>query len=153
MRFHALLVLALAACDHRPPAKQQPAPAPPVAVTTPDAGSGSAAPAPPVDEACLQLGVKLAAIIIDATTDPSQKAAYEQERTKLVKRFSDTCANEKWPEKVRTCFMAAKTPSEVEVCSRDLVKPAPPAPAAGSAGSAAGSAARPAVDPHAGHAH
>jgi hypothetical protein len=151
------LVLMFAACDHRPPAKQQPTP-PPVAVTSPDAGAAAVPPTPPpVDEACLQLGVKLAAIIIDATTDPSQKAAYEQERTKLVKRFSDNCASEKWPEKVRTCFMGAKTPSEVEVCSRDLVKPAPPAPPtppAGS-GSAAGSAARPgsAVDPHAGHAH
>jgi hypothetical protein len=140
VRFPALLLIAVAACDHRPPAKQQPAP-PPVAVT-PDAGSAAAVPAAPVDEACLQLGVKLAAIIIDATTDPQQKAAYEQERTKLVKRFSDNCTSEKWPEKVRTCFMAAKTPSEVEVCSRDLIKPAAPAAGSGSA-----------VDPHAGHAH
>ena len=150
MRFYALLLIAAAACDHHPPAKQQPAPTPPVA--TPDAGSAAAVAPPPADEACVQIGVKLAEIIISATTDASQKAAYEQERTKLVRRFSENCATEKWPEAVRTCFLAAKSPSEVEVCSRDLVKPAPPPPPGAGSGSGSGSGSA-AVDPHAGHAH
>ena len=102
-------------------------------------------PAPPPDAVCLQIGVKLTDIIIAATTDATQKAAYEQERTKLVKRFSENCTQEKWSDAVRTCFLAAKTPADLEVCSRDLTKPAPPA-----AGSGSGSAK---LDPHAGHAH
>lgn len=104
--------------------------------------------AAPADEACLQIGVKLAEIIISATSDPTQKAAYEQERTKLVKRFSENCQREGWPEQTRTCFMAAKSPADVELCSRDLAKPAPPAPKPPTAGSA-GSA----VDPRAGQIH
>ena len=136
MRFSALLVILLAAgCDHRPPSKQDT----PSTKSAPPPSDAGAAVAPAGDDACLQIGVKLADIIISATTDPTQKAAYEQERTKLVKRFSDNCQRETWPEATRSCFMAAKSPAEVEVCSRDLAKAA--AGSAGSAGSAAGSAA------------
>jgi len=97
--------------------------------------AGAAAPAG--DDVCLQIGVKIAEIIIAATADPTQKAAYEQDRTKLVKRFSENCTNEKWPDATRTCFLAAKTPAEIEVCSRALVKtqPATPPPSAPPSGS------------------
>jgi len=135
VRFSALLVILLAAgCDHRPPSKQDTPSAKSVSAAADAAGAGAVG-----DDACLQIGVKIADIIISATTDPTQKAAYEQERTKLVKRFSDNCQRENWPEPTRTCFMAAKSPADVEVCSRDLVKAAG---SAGSAGSAGGSGVR-----------
>jgi hypothetical protein len=125
----SILFVLLLACDHRPAPKQEPPP-PPTQVVV-DAGAAAVATAdapPPTDEACVQVGAKIADIIISNTPDPTQKAAYEQERTKLVKRFADNCTKDTWPENVRTCFLAAKTPADIEVCSRDLVKPAPQQP-------------------------
>lgn len=136
-----LLLVIVVACDHKPAPRVEPSQKP---AATPTLDAASAAPAG--DDVCLQIGVKIAEIIISATTDPTQKAAYELERTKLVKRFSENCTNERWPDATRRCFLAAKTPQEIEVCSRDLVKaqpPTPPTPTPGSAGSgsaAAGSA-------------
>lgn len=130
MRCFAWLVMFVVACDHRPAPKQD---TPPVAATR-------EALAPVGDDACLGIGVKIAEIIISATTDAMQKAQYEQERTKLVKRFSDNCTKESWPDATRRCFMAAKTPADIEACSRDLVKaqPATPPPSAMPAGSGSG---------------
>ena len=107
--------------------------------------AGAPTPPPTTDEACVQVGARIADIVISSTPDPTQKAAYEQERTKLVKRFAENCQKDAWPEKVRTCFMAAKTPSDIEVCSRDLTKPAPPPPPNAGSGSAppAGSGSAP----------
>ena len=132
VRTSGWLLMLVVACDHRPPPDQ--AAQKPTATTATDA----AAPAPAGDDVCLQIGVRIAEIIISATADPTQKAAYEQDRTKLVKRFSENCTNERWPDATRRCFLAAKTPQEVEVCSRDLVK-AQPAPPAGSGSSGSGS--------------
>lgn len=125
MRYPILFVLLLA-CDHRPAPRQEPPPAQPAVVI--DAGSAAAPTQPPAGDACVQVGAKIAEIIIANTPDPTQKAAYEQERTKLVKRFAENCEKDQWPDKVRTCFLAAKIPADIEVCSRDLVKPAPPPP-------------------------
>jgi hypothetical protein len=125
VRHLAWLVAFVIGCDHRPPP-----PRPNVADVAPTV---DAAPVPAGDDVCLQIGAKIAEIIISSTTDATQKAAYEQERTKLVKRFSENCANEQWPDAIRACFLAAKTSPEIEACSRDLAKlqPTPP-PAASS---------------------
>jgi hypothetical protein len=81
---------------------------------------------PTGDDPCLQVGVKIAELIIAATEDPTQKAAYEQDRTKLVKRFSDNCKRDNWPDVARTCFLGAKSTADIEACSRALPRPAPP---------------------------
>jgi len=132
VRCFASMVMFVVACDHRPAPKQDNAPP----IATADAG----VVAPVGDDACLGIGVKIAEIIIAATTDATQKAQYEQERTKLVKRFSDNCTKESWPDASRHCFMAAKTTADIEVCSRDLVKaqPATPPPSALPVGSGSG---------------
>jgi hypothetical protein len=137
VRSFACLVIFVVACDHRPAPKQDKG----LVAVGADAG---AATAPVGDDACLGIGVKIAEIIISATTDATQKAQYEQERTKLVKRFSENCTNEKWPDSTRRCFMAATTPAELEVCSRELAKvqPATPPPSALPATGSAGSGVR-----------
>lgn len=126
MRLLALFVMLAVACDHRPPSKHDQA-------ASAGAAKADVSAPPPGDDACLQTGAKIAEIIIAATTDATQRAAYEQERTKLVKRFSENCRTEQWPEATRRCFLAATTASEIEVCSRDLVKAAPAAAGSGSA--------------------
>lgn len=113
------VVMLLFACDHRPP---------PPKANVADVPSVDAAPVPAGDDVCLQIGAKIAEIIISATTDATQKAAYEQERTKLVKRFSDNCKAESWPDAIRGCFLAAKTSADIEACSRDLAKLQPATP-------------------------
>jgi hypothetical protein len=116
---HLAWLVVVIACDHRPP---------PPKANVADVPTADAAPVPAGDDVCLQIGVKITEIIISSTTDATQKAAYEQERTKLVKRFSESCTNENWPDAIRGCFLAAKTSTEIEACSRDLAKlqPTPP---------------------------
>jgi hypothetical protein len=120
VRHLAWFVAFVIGCEHRPP--------PPRPGVTDVAPTVDAAPVPAGDDVCLQIGAKITEIIIASTTDPTQKAAYDQERTKLVKRFSENCTNEKWPDAIRACFLAAKTSPEIEACSRDLAKlqPTPP---------------------------
>ena len=118
-----LLVLWLvAACEHRP--------APPQPQTTAPADAATVAPVGA--DACMQIGVNIAEVIISGTADPTQKAAYEQERTRMVKRFSENCTREKWPDPIKSCFLAAKTQADADHCSRELAKAlagnAPPAP-------------------------
>lgn len=86
----------------------------------------------------MQVGVNVAEVIIASVTDPTQKAAYEQERTKMVKRFSDNCRREKWPPNIQACFLGAKTQAAIDACSRDLatVNAPPSPPPAGSASGA-----------------
>lgn len=126
-----LLFLGFLACDHRPAERTQ---APP-----PVATGDAAAVAPPVgDDPCMQVGVNVAEVIIASVTDPTQKAAYEQERTKMVKRFSDNCRREKWPPNIQGCFLAAKTQAAIDACSRDLATVnAPPSPPPVGSGSGA----------------
>ncbi len=147
---HLALVLAvcglLVGCDHRP--APPPAPPPTVALTPPaadatvavvdagapgavavaadaaasvgDAGAGSPDAMLVVSEECLQTGVKIADVIIAATTDETQKAAIEQDRTKLVRRSAETCTRDGWSASVRGCFLASKSAAELEACGRQL---------------------------------
>ena len=131
------VLLILAACDHKPaPSQSSPAPTPTVSA---DAATGLVAVAG--GDTCMQIGTNVAEIIIAATADPQQKAAYEQERAKMVKRFSDNCQRESWSDATKGCFLAAKTQTDVDACSRELAKtrpapppapPRPPEPASGS---------------------
>jgi hypothetical protein len=121
--------LVLVACDHRPAPPQEKGLVP-VAAATPGP------PIAPGDDGCMQIAIKLTEIIISATADPTQKAAYEQERTKLVRRFAENCKTDKWPDATRSCFMAAKSPQDIEVCTRELAKSQPHSPPPANPGSA-----------------
>jgi len=142
VRFCLAIVLVLGsvvACDHRPAPPQQQASEPPpasppgVPVTGADAGVATVADAGAaavpgdavlvVSDDCLQVAAKIAQIIIDATSDPTQKAALEQDRTKLVRRSAETCMRSSWPAGARKCFLAASTPQQLEACGRELAAP------------------------------
>jgi hypothetical protein len=147
---HTLIALVLlAACELRPAPKEQPAPpeppaaqaaapvdAPPPAV---DAGAatgagsaaaGSAAPRVEISPACLEVGSKVAQVVIDATKDPAQKAVLEQRRTTITRKTGETCTTQAWSDKARACYLAAKTPAAHKRCEAKFLPRAPSAPPA-----------------------
>lgn len=113
----AAVLLALAACDFRPaPPKPAPQPAP---ASTPVI---DAAPAPPPgSDACLDVGAHVGELWVATATDAAQKALYEQERTKTVKKMSDACTRDAWSDVARSCYMKAQKWLELEACS-SLIK-------------------------------
>jgi len=149
MRKLIALVL-LAACELRPAPKEQPAPpeppateaARPVEAPPPvaDAGAaaeqgsaaaaGSAAPRAAISPECLQVGTKVAQVIIDATKDPAQKAVYEQERATITRKTGETCTAQAWSDKARACYLAATTPAALKRCETRFLPPAPRKPPA-----------------------
>ena len=104
------------------------APPPPVAsdVAVTDAGAARITPdAMDVTAACTDVGVHIAKIVIDSIKDPAQRAALEQDRTKLVRRAAETCTKDAWSEAARGCFLRSNTAPELEACGKDLKAPAP----------------------------
>jgi hypothetical protein len=148
----ALVLFLVAACDLQPPKREapkatEPAPAPaaaptaqlpvqppPVAVAI-DAGApvavvadAAAAAPPPVEpiglsKECTDVAVHIAEQVIKSVTDPAQKAALEQDRTKLVRRAGETCTRDKWSEAARKCFLAANSKDSLEACGKQLAPP------------------------------
>lgn len=107
-----------------------PLPQPPIPATELDAGMAAAADAAKapsdamdVTAACTDVGVHIAKIVIDSIKDPAQKAALEQDRTKLVRRAAETCTRDVWNEAARGCFLRSKSAPELEACGRDLKAP------------------------------
>lgn len=101
-----------------PPANPPPA-TPPVAN---GAGSGSAA-LPPVSQPCLDVSGHIADALIAEAADPAQKAAMEQDKTKIIRRSAEACTRDAWKPPVLKCFMDAKTTAEMQVCAKDLAGP------------------------------
>ncbi len=145
-----LLLSALGACELEPPPKKAPpavptpppvadpraaAPTPPPATPPPAtppsanpppvadaAGSGSAA-LPPVSQPCLDVAGHIADALITEAADPAQKAAMEQEKTKIIRRSAEACTRDGWKPAVMKCFMDAKSTAEMQVCAKDLAGP------------------------------
>lgn len=142
----SLLLLTFAAsCDFKPPPKKappapavkaDPTPAPDAAVAMPPAGSaapvaqgsgsagsgsGSAKLEPRAD--CVEVSQKMAGALIDSMTDVAQKAAFEQDRVKIVRRAADTCTKDNWAPAVIACLRAASTMPDMQNCTRDLKAP------------------------------
>ncbi|MCX5744123.1 MAG: hypothetical protein NT062_16665 [Proteobacteria bacterium] len=146
MRFACVLLAIVAACDLQPPPKKAPPPPPPapVQLVAPDAapaaptptdeaaaqpGSGSAGSGRPVAPKiqtrpeCLDIGVRVAMVLIDTTTDVAQKAALEQDRTKIVKSTAETCTKDSWSSEVIACLQKADNMSAMTACTRNLKAP------------------------------
>jgi hypothetical protein len=145
------IVLVIGACELKPAPKQQPqapaaatgtaaagAPAPPPA---PAPGSGAApAPAPAVPagapedlgQACMQIGVRVAGIMIASATDPVMKAQLEQARADTVRSTAEACVRGKWDADVRRCFLTASSQAEITACSARTPGPAASKPTRGS---------------------
>ncbi len=156
MRFLVVLIAFAGACEHKPAPKRNPpiqAPpttpppvadpnTPPVAVVPGDAGvavavTDAVAAAPPADamvvsDRCVQLGSHVAEVLIEEATDPSKKAAYTQDRTRIVRRTAEGCTRDAWTEEMITCFMKGRTSVAMQACRKpEPVAPRVPAPAPG----------------------
>jgi hypothetical protein len=132
-------VLWLAACELRPappPPQDQPAsPPPPAAKAAPPAPSlppEAVPPTPPkeeakpdVSDACVQVGVKVAEVLISAETDPANRTALEQQRTRIVRRTAEACTAQEWSDAARACYLAAKQPADLNECERKMREPPP----------------------------
>lgn len=136
MRSCLTLLLVLGACDLKPPPKQPPATADAIedagagAMATPPEPAGDAGgPRAPADamievtQPCLAVAVKIADVLIASMTDPAQKAALEQDRTKLVRRTAEGCTRDAWSEPARACFLKATTREQLQLCGRNLQAP------------------------------
>jgi len=145
------LVLLAAACEHEPPPKKsapaQPtntaaAPANPPPNTPPpntpppgtppgpppgaavDAGVAAPPDAPPEPtQPCLDMGTHLADVMLSEAKDPAQKAALEQDKTKIVRRAAEACTRDKWKPETLQCFAKATTTEQMQICARDLAPP------------------------------
>ena len=137
----AFALLLLAACEIQPAPKEKAAPPPPPPTAQveapkpveppPSAGSGSALPAPPkleVTAPCLEVGAKVASVIIDNTDDPALKSIREQERGNLTRKTAEGCTVQGWSDDARTCYLGTKTPAEIDACARKFPRPRPPQP-------------------------
>jgi len=118
MRVWPVLLVA-AACDFRPaPPKQAPKQAAP-AVT-----ADAAAPAPPPGgDSCLDVGAHVGELWVATATDSAQKALYEQERTKTVKKMSDSCTAGAWSDVARSCYLKAQKWLDLEACAALIKAP------------------------------
>lgn len=141
MRFLVIVPLLLGACDLKPPPKKQapaaepaappqPGPAAAPATPPPTAAQGSGAPGAPtpapqpeVSQPCLDVSAHIASVMIAETTDPSQRASLEQEKTKIIRRSAEACTRDAWPDAARACFQQATTVPALQECGKQLKAP------------------------------
>ncbi len=144
--FAACEFVLLAACELKPAPKKQPpaatppapvtaqptAPTPPVAPPEGTAGApapGAAAPKVEISAPCLEVGSKIAQVLIDGETDPSQKRMLDQERTTITRRSGEACTVQGWSDAARACYLGTKTPADLKACETKFSPPpAPPRP-------------------------
>lgn len=142
------IALAIGACDLKPAPKKKPqaaaAPAAPAAAAPvvppaprPAAITAVAPASADADvraQACLEVGVRVADIMIASATDAVLKAQYEQARSDVVRATANSCTNGQWDAALRQCFLNARTQPEVDACKgrvgtlRAPAAPAAPAP-------------------------
>jgi hypothetical protein len=134
----------LGACDLQPPPKRSAPATSPTPATPSAAGTEPAPPAPPaaggapspadagtpvadaqleVTSECLQVAAHIADVMIRETTDPAQRAALEQDKTKIVRRSAEGCTRDAWSESARSCFLAAKAIPQMQECGKNLRAP------------------------------
>jgi hypothetical protein len=133
------LVLVIGACELKPAPKQQPAPSPGSATAPAPAPSAGTAPAPaagatPEDlgQACMQIGVRVAGVMIASATDAVMKSQLEQARADTVRSTAESCVRGKWDEGVRRCFLTASNQAELTACSARAPGPPTSKPTRGS---------------------
>lgn len=97
--------------------------APPAAV---DAGVAAPPDAPPEpSQPCLDMATHLADVMLSEAKDPAQKAALEQDKTKIIRRAAEACTRDAWKPAVLQCFAKATTTEAMQICARDLAGPPP----------------------------
>lgn len=123
------IVLVIGACDLKPAPKKQPAAAPPVAAAPAPA---PAAAGDDLGKACMDVGVRIAEVLIASATEPTLKAQYEQARADIVRSSSEACVRGKWDAELRRCFLTASTQPQLDACNARAPGPAGSRPTRGS---------------------
>jgi len=114
MREVAALLVLLAACDFRPAPRREP---PPPKSAPADAGAVAPPPPPPTGDPCVDVGAHVGELWVATATDAAQKALYEQERTKTVKKMADLCTRDAWSEMARSCYLKAEKWLDLQGCT------------------------------------
>ncbi|CAN5843381.1 hypothetical protein BH11MYX2_BH11MYX2_30210 [soil metagenome] len=141
MRSFVVLALMLAGCELQPPPQKQPdvqKVAPPTALDAavipvavvpanplipPDVVPVDAPTKPDVSADCNKVGVHVAQMVIDNAPDPAQKAQMEGERDRIVRKTSEACTQDRWPQVSIDCFIAAKSMPGLQECGKNLAAP------------------------------
>jgi hypothetical protein len=121
------IALAIGACDLKPAPKKKPQAAPAAAAAAPGvppapgpaaitAVAPASADADVRAQACLEVGVRVADIMIASATDAVLKAQYEQARSDTVRATATSCTTGQWDAALRQCFLSARTQPEVDAC-------------------------------------
>jgi len=109
-----------------------PAPAPsPGGGAAPTPAPGGAAPED-LGQACMQIGVRVADVMVANAADAVMKAQLEQARADTVRSTAEACVRGKWDEGVRRCFLTASNQAELNACSARAPGPATGKPTRGS---------------------
>jgi hypothetical protein len=69
------------------------------------------------------MATHLADVMLSEAKDPAQKAALEQDKTKIVRRAAEACTRDAWKPSVLECFAKATTTEAMQICARDLAAP------------------------------
>lgn len=85
-----------------------------------------------VAQSCMQVGVRVADLIVASAGDAVMKAQLEQARADTVRSTAEACMRGKWDAGLRQCFLAASTRAELDACSARAPGPAGSRPTRGS---------------------
>ncbi len=128
------MIGALGACDLRPAPRKQAEPAAAAAPATAAAPAPAPATAGANDlaGACMQIGIRVADVLIASAADAVLKAQYEQARTDTVRSTAEACMRGQWDAGLRQCFLTASTQPQLDACNARAPGPAINRPTRGS---------------------
>lgn len=121
----ALVLVLACACELQPPPKPQPAPPPPVPAAAPAdaAPAGDARQKLEVSQACIDLGVHVAELLIASKLDPAERGIYEQQRTQIVRGTAEACTSQHWSDTQMRCYTDAKSEPALRDCETKYPPP------------------------------
>ena len=105
-----------------PPANPPPANPPPTPPQAVDAGVVAPPPDAPIQptQECTDVAAKIADAMIKEATDPTQKAAMEQGKTKMILNTALVCTRNAWKAEARNCFLKATSTEQMQDCAQQL---------------------------------
>lgn len=75
-------------------------------------------------QACLDVGLRVADMLIENESDPQKKAGLQQEKTRTVQLVAAACTSQRWSDEARACYLKLTKPAEMAGCAK-LLRPAP----------------------------
>jgi hypothetical protein len=110
------LALVLAACEHRPAPKQEPAPPPPPPTTSAAVEPPDAAPADPAQRAACAKSSQHVIDIYIAAAPGESRAQLMSQRDRQIAAMTDACLVGKWTAAALACLDAGTTAESLVKC-------------------------------------